>query len=131
MRARVGPVAFMAAFMISSWPIVFLFTALTIACGFLYGFWIGVAMSVAGGTCGALLVSRHSCSHAHVRRVVHDATLCCDEQVFVTSRHCLANRVRQSAEANPFLLVVESRLRTEGWKLAILVRLASFPFGGD
>lgn len=78
--------------------------AMSIAAGFIFGFW-GIPLVVAAATVGANLA-------------------------FLLSRHILRERVRLMAQERPWFEAVDLAVKDEGWKIVTLLRLSPLvPFG--
>lgn len=99
-----APVAMVAAFMVASWPIVMLFGILTMSSGLLFGIGKGLVVTLVGAVFGGT-------------------------SVFLLSRFVFRDRVEKWVEADPFFMRLNARIAREGWKLALILRLASMPFG--
>lgn len=90
--------------MVASWPVVMLFAILTAASGFLFGIARGLLTTMVGAMLGAV-------------------------SVFLLCRFVFRARVEKYLETNAFFLRFNGRIEREGWKLALVMRLASVPFG--
>lgn len=99
-----GPVVMAAAFIIGSLPIPFIFGLLTVSSGFLFKVPMGLLVTMTGGGVGAIMV-------------------------FLFSRYVFRERVERYIETNAFFLRFNGRIEKEGWKLALVMRLASVPYG--
>lgn len=99
-----APVAMVAAFLVASWPVIFLFALLTTSSGLLFGLWKGVVVTLVGAVLGGTLA-------------------------FLLSRFVFRARVEKYVESDAFFLRLNARMEREGWKLALVLRLASMPFG--
>lgn len=99
-----GPVVMALALIVASLPVPFLFGLFTVSSGFLFGIWLGLLTTMVGCGLGSMIV-------------------------FLFSRFVFREKVEQSIATNPLFLRFNGRIEKEGWKLALVMRLASVPFG--
>jgi uncharacterized membrane protein YdjX (TVP38/TMEM64 family) len=113
---------------VAAWPVIFFYTIMLLACGFLYGPGRGFALGYGtSNVCAFLVGSAASPPRARLCGLMKTrATL---TQVFLLCRYQFRRRVERFVLDSPLLRRLDVRMHREGWKLAVVVRLAGVPFG--